>query len=393
MFSLVILTSFIQGDHEKRMIDIDSILKKMESPHLNFLSDYEAFLKSKLDSTKTVGAAVAIVSHDSLIFINSYGVRIAGTSDSVDLNTVFRLASVSKGFAGVLACMLQEDSIISLDEKILNTIPDLKLRNAINTKELTLKHTLNHTSGLAPHAFDNLIESGWSMSSMINHFPEIAIAAPPGQVYAYQNVIFSLIDTILKVKTGKSYSEFLNERIFTPLGMTDASLDFQSMLKNNDIAYPHQLVKGKYVPLGLNPRYYNVAPAAGVNASISDMAKWLKALLGLYPNIVDSSILDEISTPLINTPLKKNYTLRWGEVDNQQYSLGWRIFRYMGHDIIYHGGYVKGYRAEIAYCPAEKTGIVFLQNSPNALAAESVPEFWKRYFAFIDSYKVLADNH
>jgi beta-lactamase class C len=302
------------------------------------------------------------------------------------------LASVSKGFAGILACMLENDSLISLDEKIVSTIPGLKLKTEINTKELTLKHTLNHTSGLAPHAFDNLIESGWSMSAMIKRLPEVAVAAPPGQVYGYQNAIYSLIDTVVRVKLGKSYRELLSERIFAPLGMTDASLDLSSMIKNSDVAYPHRIVRGKYVTSGLNPRYYNVAPAAGVNASISDLSKWLKALLGANPQVIDSSIINRICTPLVNTPLKK-YAKRWGDVESQQYSLGWRIFKYMGHTIIYHGGFVQGYRAEIAFCPEEKTGIVFLQNSPNALAAESVPEFWKRYFTFIDSYKLLAQQN
>jgi beta-lactamase class C len=114
------------------------------------------------------------------------------------------------------------------------------------------------------------------------------------------------------------------------------------------------------------------------------MSKWLKALLGSNPNVIDSVVLNDITTPLVTTPLQRHYTANWDKVSTKQYSLGWRIFNYYGHSIIYHGGFVKGYRAEIAFCPELKTGIVFLENSPNQLAGKTIPEFWNMYFKSFD---------
>ncbi|MBN2485482.1 MAG: beta-lactamase family protein [Bacteroidales bacterium] len=377
--AVLIFTSFIGESIERKDSFLDNLVKNLPSPHLAFIEEYGNYILSQVDSTKTVGAALAVVSHDSLLFMKTYGVRIAGTADSVDFNTKFRLASVSKGFAGVLACILQEEGILNLDEKIIETVPGFHLKSAENTVQLTLKHTLNHSTGIEAHAFDGMAGDGAPYSRIVDQLKQANIAGKPGDIYSYQNAIFSLIDTVLRAKTYCTYSELLYEKIFYPLGMNDASVDFEAMKTNRNVAYPHQMVNGRYTTIKLNSGYYNVAPAAGVNASISDMAKWLKALMGGAPNVIDTTVRRNIETPLIYTPLKRQYTKHWGKVDEKYYSLGWRVYKYNGHTIVYHGGFVRGYRAEIAYCPELKTGMVFLQNSPNALAGKVVPEFWKMF--------------
>jgi beta-lactamase class C len=381
---IVLFTSFISADHDSEAFNLNAFIDKLPTPYTDLVTNYNNYLQSGIDSTNTVGAAVAIVSHDSIIFIKSYGVKKVGTTDSVDIHTLFRLASVSKGFAGVLASKLQEEGVLDLDETVKSVLPGFMLKETVNTNQLTIKQTLDHSSGIAPHAYDGLIEQGAAFSEIISQLRTVDVADAPGKVYAYQNAMYSLIDTILRIKTNCTYAELLKENIFAPLGMTDASLDYYSMLNGSDVAYPHQIVNGKYNTMKLNAGYYNVAPAAGVNASISDMSKWLKALLGSNPDVIDSVISKDISTPLITTPLQRHYTFHWGHVATKEYSLGWRIFEYYGHEIIYHGGFVQGYRAEIAFCPELKTGIVFLQNSPNQLAGKTIPDFWKMYFSEFD---------
>ncbi len=388
--SILLFTSFIVKDSSKP-VDIGSLLKNFPSFHEEMIADYWDFLSSELDTTNSVGAAVVIVSHDSVIFRKTYGIRKVGEPDLIDLNTVFRLASVSKGFAGVLASMLDEKNILDIDQSIISILPGFQLKDSINTNDLKLLHTLNHTSGIVPHAYDNLVEANIPMKEIISRFKDVDIAAPPGEVYGYQNAIYSLIDTILKVKTGDDYNLNLKKYIFDPLGMNTASSDFGSMTNNDNIAYPHAYCKKGYCALKLNDGYYNVAPAAGVNASINDMTLWLKALLGYRTGIIDTNVINKISSPTIYTPLKRRYTYHWGKVDSRHYSIGWRIYNYLGKDIVYHGGYVKGYKAEIAFCPELRTGIVFLQNSPNRVASKSIPEFWKRYFKMISETDLWAE--
>jgi len=129
------------------------------------------------------------------------------------------------------------------------------------------------------------------------------------------------------------------------------------------------------VALDPHEGYYNVLPAAGVNASISDMGRWLLALLGYQQEWLPDTVISAITTPVVYTPLKWRYTRYWEPFRERYYSLGWRIYEYKGRKIMYHGGYIRGYRAEIAFCPAEDVGIAFMENSPNNLASRFVPAF------------------
>src|SRR5690606_8759555 len=93
--------------------------------------------------------------------------------------------------------------------------------------------------------------------------------------------------------------------------------------------------------------YYTVAPAAGVNASITDMERWLQALLGLRPHILPPEVLGELFTPGAPVRQRSYFSGPWSKVNGTWYGLGWRVFDYAGTQVIYHGGWVQGYRAEI----------------------------------------------
>ena len=357
---------------------------QLVTPLPDYLQNYLSFIEHNLDSTNTVGAALTIVQSDKVLVLKGYGLRKAGGSEVVNEHTSFRLASVSKGFAGVLACKLEEDSILKLNDRIVDYLPEFKLKNPSSTDGLTLLHTLSHTSGLVPHAYDNLIEDKMDLADIMKRFDKVDIAAVPGQIYGYQNILFSLIDTILQVRTGYNYAYHLQNRIFTPLGMEDASVSFEGFLLKGNFAYPHVRSGSQYIPIRHNKGYYELIPAAGVNASISDLSKWLIGLLGYNEDIISRESCSIIAMPRIKTPLKRQYTRRWDKLDDKSYSLGWPIYEYKGRDIVYHGGYVMGYRAEIAFCPEEDIGISFLQNSPNRLASQSIPTFFNYYFNMKD---------
>jgi beta-lactamase class C len=356
------------------------------SPQRKLVDRFVKNLTLEIDTTRTVGAAITVIYNNKIMLLKPYGVRQNGKNDSVNIHTVFRLASVSKGFAGVLACLLQRDSMLSLDEKIYKIIPGLRLKDSVNTYELSIRHILSHTTGLVPHAFDNLIEEGISYPTVIRELPTVDVTAGPGVLYSYQNVIFSLLDSIVFIKTGQRYDDLLEKKIFRPLKMRDASTNpnvFER--RRSNVAHPHMYLNTAAVLIPMNTGYYNLKPAAGVNASISDLSKWLLALLGNRPDILDSTILNIIETPVIKSPLKRSYLKYWDTIDSKYYSLGWRIYFYKGRKVIYHGGYVMGYRAEIAFCPEEKVGIAFLENSPNELASRIVPEFLNNWFSMQDS--------
>ncbi len=367
--------------------------KKTEDEPLEIaglLDEYDKLITEEISKSGSVGSAIAIVYKNQIAYLKCFGVRKAGGTDPVNENTLFRLASVSKTITGVLAGVLDNENIIGLDDKVTDYIPGLRLKSRECARELTIKNILSHTSGLIPHAYDNLAEEKMPLQNIINLLDKVNLSSKPGQMYSYQNVMFSLIEPVIKAKTSKSYSEVVREKIFVPFGMNNASTDFQSFKTSDNKAFPHVMRNGHYTPVRLNDRYYTTAPAAGVNASISDMANFLLALLGSENNESGSKIQNTVFTPLVDTPLSRGYLRHWSNVNSKQYAIGWRIIGCRGREVAYHGGYVQGYRAEIALSRNDKAGIVYLSNSPNEVASRSIPVFLNLLFSLLDNKPVIA---
>jgi beta-lactamase class C len=356
------------------------------------IDDYASWLQTEIEASETVGAAVAVVYKDRVAYSKTFGVRKAGESAPVDEHTVFRLASVSKTVTGVLAGILDEENILPLDDKVVEYIPGFRLKDPGSTANLKIRNLLSHTSGIVPHAYDNMVEEKVPIDLIMQRLAQVDVSAEPGKLYGYQNVMFSLIDTILRAKTSKNYSQFIKEMVFEPYGMEDASTDFASFENNPNKAYPHARGKGRYWAQRLNDRYYSTAPAAGVNASLADMTNFLKALLNKKNPVVSPHVQEAVFTPQVDSYLPRRYFRNWDHVDSKQYAIGWRIVGYKGRKVAYHGGYVNGYKAEIALCENENVGIVFLTNSPNSMATKTVPAFLDKLFEFQDTRRILTQT-
>ena len=350
------------------------------------LNEYDKIISEEITNSGTVGSAIAIVYQNQIAYLKCFGVRQAGENDPVNENTIFRLASVSKTITGVLTGILASEEVIGLDDKVSDYIPGFRLRSRENSRELSLRNILSHTSGLAPHAYDNLVEEKVTLQNIINLLDRADITAKPGQMYSYQNVMFSLIDPVIETKTSKSYSELVSEKIFIPFGMANASADFESFKNNDNKAIPHVMRNGRYIPVRLNDRYYSTAPAAGVNASISDMANFLLTLIDSEDKEPFSNIYQTVFTPQIETGGRMR---NWHNIDSRHYAIGWRIIGCRGREVAYHGGYVQGYRAEIALCRNEKAGIVYLSNSPHLVASRCIPSFLNLLFDYLDTKPVF----
>ncbi len=355
------------------------------------VSQFDSTLNANLKQSGTVGAALVITYKGKVALLKCFGVRKAGENNPVNENTVFRLASVSKSVTGILAGILDDENIIDLDDPVSKYLPNLELKNQKSTRELKVRHLLSHTSGLIPHTYDLMVEDKVPLNKIIERLDEVDITAPPGQLYGYQNVLYSIYDPITEVKTHKSFQQVMQEKVFNPLGMNDASLNFEDFKNNDNKAFPHyNRGNNRFSPMRLNDRYYNTAPAAGVNASIADLGHFLIALTDENSKVVSDNVRETVFTPQVKSPLKRTYFRSWGRgIESKQYSIGWRIIDYKGRRVAYHGGYVLGYKAEIALCEEEEIGIALLCNSPNSATAKNIPTFLNMLFAEKDKVAEL----
>lgn len=341
---------------------------------------YDEYLKHEVDSMMSPGAAIALVYKGEIILLKGYGVKKAGEPDSVNQHTAFRLGSVSKGFASILTGIMVEEGALNWDDRVKSYLIDFKMKDTASENHLTVRNILSHTTGFPEHTYTDLLDNGFEYEIIKGSLANVPILAKPGQVYGYQNVVYSLIGDVLYSASGKDYNNLLQEKIFKPLNMRDASTDYTSFFYNPNTAMPHLKMGTSWKAMPKNNRYYSVSPASGINASASDMAKWLLALTGYYPEVLHAKTIEDIAHHNIETPRKLAYRKNWKSLEKTYYGLGWRIFNLNGRDIVYHGGYVEGYRTEIAFDPESKIGIAVLFNSNTPVASQSVPKFLNAFF-------------
>jgi beta-lactamase class C len=351
----------------------------------NLLTEYENTIRGLMARTQTPGLAIAIVYDTTVIYMKGFGVREVGKPDSVDIHSIFRLASVSKCFAPVLTGLLVQDGQLSWNDPVIRYLPDFALKSQENTGLLTIKHVLSHTTGLPYHTYTNLVEEGMELKAMLALLKDVKLTSKPGEIYSYQNVAYSLIAEVIQSATGKKYEALMAERVFKPLGMKDASMSYEDILLNKNVAHPHLMWRKGWRVTSINDTYYNVAPAGGVNASISDMAQLMKGLMGSGDHFIHERTLDEIFTPAVKAKSKNRNFRRWLEPANAYYAMGWRVLNFKHDTLMYHGGYINGYRSELAINRKNKIGICVLSNAPGNLVDNSIPYFFRLYFNQRDS--------
>lgn len=367
--------------------------KKVTNPYLDtLLKSYQDQINALSIESHTPGAAIAIVYDSSIVYLKGFGLKSTSGSDPVDVNTVFRIASVSKCFASFLTGIFVQDTLLNWNDSIAHYLPNFALKTEDDTKNLTIKNVLSHTTGLPYHAYTNMVEERSSLDSMLSWLKNINLSSRVGESYSYQNVAYSLIGEVIRSKTGVPYEAQMMQRVFLPLGMKTASIDYASIIQNENVAKPHKRSRGNWVPATITDTYYNVAPAGGVNASISDMAQWMIALLGNREDVISKDILNQLYTPIIKAPSKNRNYGRMHRLSNSYYGLGWRVLHYPNDTLIYHGGFVNGYRSEVAVNPKAKIAVCILANAPGEMVDNGIPLFFNLFEPRRDSIEAWEER-
>ena len=336
----------------------------------------ERYFTKQLKADRIPGGALVVVQGDQVKLLSLYGVRKQGSAQRVDENTVFRLASVSKTFAGELTAILVEEQQLSWQDAVNDYLPEFHYKDAEASKRLQVQHLLSHTTGMVHNVYDNLLDAHLPLSKIYPMFSQLEPLCMPGNCYGYTNLMFGLVEPILEQATDRDYYQLMQQKVFDPLAMQDASLGMKNYLRSSNRASPHVRGKKRWYPRKVEHDYYRVLSAAGVNASISDISQWLKAQLGSYPEVISPAVLNTVTTPRIETKrdLRRKYWRK--KLKRADYGLGWRLFDYDGEPLVYHSGWVKGFCAELAYSPKHNIGIGLLINGESSVGSRIVTHFW-----------------
>ena len=388
--TLLVFLLFLYTSHKPPVVDVPIVVvpeEKPVDPELQaFIDEFERTFNAEFEHYHIPGAALAIVIDSSVTYVKTFGVKSVKTNEEIDQETRFRLASVSKGFASILASKLKKRHQFEWSDPLHHHLSEFKTIPNTYSDEVTLEHILSHSAGYPYQAYSTMIEDGHPRQSLFNALYQIPLSRKPGEIHAYQNVAYSLIEPVVEQLEDTSYQYILRKELFEPLNMAHASTSYDELLQSGNYAVPHTYVnKNRLVPIGISADYYNTVAAGGVNASITDMSLWVKTLLGQQVDVIDEEVLTEVFTPRIRTSVKNRFFSTFDRPRKGHYGLGWRIVEYPSDTLIYHGGYANGYKSEVAIDRQKQVGICILTNAPGRFCNQMTIEFFKKYKAYLAS--------
>ena len=354
----------------------------------NYIDRFERQMDVAMLTGEFVGLSVAVIEGGEITFIKSYGETAVGSGDAVTSDTVFRFASVSKGFATSLVGQLAEEGRLSWSDPVTLYEPSFRLRTNNATSAVTLEMLASHQVGLPAHAYDNVLEAGRSFDSAVSMLPQASLVCAPGECYQYQNVAFSLLAPAVEAVDGRSFDEAIEARIFDQLGMENASVGLAGLTGSDSWAQGHarRRTTSPWYSFTPNENYYRVAPAGGLNGSIEDLALWARAQMGYNPEVIDANLRAQVQGERVDTPQERS-KMRWmrTRLRDADYALGWRVYDYAGERLVMHAGGVSGYRALVAFMPDRDVGVVGLWNAGNSLGWRIMPTFFDAYLGYDDT--------
>jgi len=316
-----------------------------------------------MQTRNMVGLSVAVVENGDITYTKGFGETVKGSGDKVTPETVFRWASVSKGVAAATILTLVESGDVALGSRAEDFAPSLEL--PISEHDVTIENILAHQVGIVRNAYDNWIEAGKKAKMTRRALKGLPHICEPGTCHSYQNVAFDSVSEVAENVTGLPYKAVVSERLFRPLGMKTASTTYEGLTRSKSWARPHTRT-GQPISR-VKPHYYRLPAAAGVNSSVIDLAKWMRAQMDVSPPNLTSDMRVAMQTPRVETPRENRFLRRkFTALDNARYGLGWRIYDYGDRRVIGHRGGVEGYRALVLFDPEIRSGVALMWNSSHS---------------------------
>lgn len=204
---LLIIFGLTRIEKKEPEIEIHELISNpAEDSLIKFIEQFEAKLIQGAKNKKLPGGAFVITYKDEVVIAKGFGTRDVASSYPIDEHTIFRLGSVSKGFASILTGMMVEQGLLNFDTPVNEIVPDFKLSNSDQTDRIEVQHLLSHTTGLPRHAYTNLVEDGLSLERIIPLFEDVPLISLEGEKQAYSNAAYAVIEKVLEHCTNEDFN-------------------------------------------------------------------------------------------------------------------------------------------------------------------------------------------
>ncbi len=329
----------------------------------------DSFVREKMKSKNIPGLSLAVVREGKIVLAKGYGMANLELSTPANEKTCFLLYSITKSFTAMATMMLVEEGKISLEDPISKYLKDLP---AIWNR-VTIRQLLNHTSGIKnwgelPFKPGDTTRD-YTQAEIIKMVAAFPLDFPPGERWAYNETGYSLLGMLIEKVSGKTYEQFLRERIFAPLGMRDTRLDNSAEIIPNradGYTWHNNGFRNAERP---NPTLsFSIG---GLISTVLDLAKWDAALY--TEKLLKKSTLEQMWT---NTKLNNGQIV-------SDYGLGFNLTPFRGHKRVGHSGGHTGFATTITRFVDDKVTVIVLTNADQegSSISEIAKEIASYYFA------------
>ena len=318
-----------------------------------------------LKDWNTPGIGVGIVVNDKLVFAKGYGYRDYEKKLPFTPATLCQIASNSKLFTAVAAGMLVEEGKLTWNKPVRESVPTIQFYNDQLNDNVTLRDMLSHRTGVTRH---DLIwfKSPFTRKELFEKLKYLEPQEPMRETFLYNNLMYAAAGNIIELKSGKTWEQFVRERIFAPLDMNTTTYTISDMTQHPDHGVPF-LEKRDSFELYKIPYYEDtegVAPAGAIISNIDELSHWLIALMndGRYngKQVLPANVLKATLQPAIGLPNTLGESQGFWELLNPAYGMGRQTAAYRGHLITYHGGDLPGFHSQVSFLPNDKIGVIVL---------------------------------
>lgn len=337
------------------------------------LTALPAIIERYLKQTTVPGIAFAVVYEGKVRYLEGFGVREVGKTDTIDPDTVFQLASVSKPISStvVAAAFTKKLSTLGWDDPIHDTLPGFRLSDPWVEKHVTAADLFAHRSGLPDHSGNLLEDLGYDRAEILSRHRFYPLRRFRDN-YEYTNYGLTAGAEAIATASGLAWEKLAQQVLFEPLAMTSSSFAFADLQQRTNRAAMHKRVDGSWVP-NLDADYDPQAPAGSASSSLRDMATWVSMLLAGGEPVLETAQLQRIWQPSAVKPALPKIGIA-----ASFYGLGWNVnYEPTGELRVSHSGaFGRGAATSITLFPGLGLGIVGLTNGePVALPEGITVEF------------------
>ncbi len=337
----------------------------------------DAFL-ANLASEREPGIAVLVAKDGRVVLERTRGVTDLKTLRPIDGRTNFRLASVTKAFTAAAAMLLARDGKLRYEDRLTDVFPDFPEYG----RAITIRNLLNHTSGLLdyedlmpPRNASLPVEEAQIKDAEVLELLKRQAAGKfaPGTRWAYSNSGYVLLGLVVEKISGRSFAEFLRDRIFIPLDMKNTVAYERGKNEVANRAFGHSRKDGRWKETDQSPTSATLGDG-GVYSSLSDLAKWDEGLRR-------HSLLSEAEMRPALTPVRvANGTAVEPDGTPAEYGFGWFLNPWNGRARMWHYGETIGFRTAIQRFVDGGLTVIVLCNRADVDAAELALKVAGAYF-------------